>query len=146
MKLFLIRYGRAIGALSCVTVFALSPAHARDGDGDVPGRKPHYVKCDPAHPEMPCTPDLAPADIKGNPPTRKGDVPGRKPHYVKCDPAHPEMPCTPDLAPADIKGKPTKAQPSTKKGASEGRKPDYVKCDPSRPEMPCTPDMKPVKR
>jgi len=104
MKLFLIRYGRAIGALSCVTVFALSPAHARDGDGDVPGRKPHYVKCDPAHPEMPCTPDLAPADIKGKPTkaqpsTKKGASEGRKPDYVKCDPSRPEMPCTPDMKP-----------------------------------------------
>ncbi|TNF30121.1 MAG: hypothetical protein EP329_14190 [Deltaproteobacteria bacterium] len=84
-----------------------------------PHVKPHYVKCDPAHPEMPCTPDTPPEDLEA--PT------GRKPDYVPCDPAHPEMPCTPDAPPADLE-------------APTGKKPDYVPCDPAHPELPCTPD------
>lgn len=61
------------------------------------GVKPHYVKCDPDHPEMPCTPDgpfQPPEQPAGDAPR-----PGVKPHYVKCDPDHPEMPCTPDALP-----------------------------------------------
>jgi hypothetical protein len=42
------------------------PAAGETGDPGEPddsrrGVKPHYVKCDPEHPEMPCTPDAVPA-------------------------------------------------------------------------------------
>ena len=61
-----------------------------------PGVKPHYVKCDPAHPERPCTPDgpHTPVPVALEPR-------GVKPHSVKCDPAHPERPCTPEPKPLE---------------------------------------------
>ncbi|MFT7578842.1 MAG: hypothetical protein ACI9MR_000503 [Myxococcota bacterium] len=96
------------------------------------GVKPHYVKCDPAHPEMACTPDTPPLGIAPTEAPTHTHKPGVKPHYVKCDPAHPEMPCTPDTPPMDIE---LKADPTP-----PGVKPHHVPCDPNDPSKPCTPD------
>jgi hypothetical protein len=53
---------------------------------DPPGRQPDYVPCDPAHPELPCTPDGPPPGIEFPPETgpeapqaAPGDVPGEEP-------------------------------------------------------------------
>ena len=125
------------------------PAKPHADTADKPGRKPMYVKCDPAQPHMPCTPDLAqlPGGIERTP--APPEKPGVKPMYVKCDPARPNMPCTPDgpiRAPEGLgaQGEAGSADPRlVEPSPSEtppGVKPHYVKCDPAHPEMPCTPD------
>ncbi len=50
--------------------------------------KPDHVPCDPAHPELPCTPET--------PPEPRLEA---KPDHLPCDPAHPELPCTPETPP-----------------------------------------------
>ncbi|MEZ4473348.1 MAG: hypothetical protein R3F60_21685 [bacterium] len=80
-----------------------------------PGRKPDYVRCDPAHPELPCTPDEAEAPEPPPSPV--------KPDFLPCDPDHPERPCT----------------PVPQRPEEPGVKPHFVPCDPAHPERPCTP-------
>ncbi len=96
-----------------------------------PGVKPHFVPCDPKRPELPCTPETAPARLER--PTK----PGVKPHFVPCDPERPELPCTPDTPPLDIEGEPAPTPPP------KGVKPRFVPCDPARPDLPCTPTTPP---
>jgi hypothetical protein len=54
-------------------------------DETPPGVKPRRVPCDPARPELPCTPE-----------PEAPTPPGVKPRHVPCDPARPELPCTPE--------------------------------------------------
>ena len=101
MKISFFRKLMMVGLFSGAAALTLSPADARADDGDRPGKRPSYVKCDPAQPDMPCTPDAPPPDVDRTP-TRKGGKPGGRPDYVKCDPAQPDMPCTPDAPPPDL--------------------------------------------
>lgn len=80
-------------ALACLVGCGGAPKSSPDAD-DARGVKPMYVKCDPDRPELPCTPDTAPAPPPAETP------PGVKPRYVACDPDRPELPCTPDAVPA----------------------------------------------
>ena len=109
------------------------PAGANAAASDA---KPRYVPCDPARPDLPCTPDAPPPPPTKAAPTKAPPAPV-KPRYVPCDPARPDLPCTPDAPPPP----PTKAAPT--KAAPTPVKPRHVPCDPARPDLPCTPDAPP---
>lgn len=85
-----------LAALGVATVGCqIAPPVAPGVASDAPraGVKPRFVRCDPARPELPCTPNTAPPFALRRP---ASTPPGVKPERVPCDPARPDLPCTPD--------------------------------------------------